>query len=75
MTNTMQTVKHTSPYARDEESSDYATDPFWQHEEVKAAVYKYVTQTSPAMSDLRGTSFTVNVSEDGLTVEVTPADA
>lgn len=69
----MQSVAHTSPHTRDEEAADYARDPFWQHEEVKAAIYKYVTQGSSAMADLRGKSFTVTVGEDGLTVTVTDA--
>ena len=71
----MQTINHTSPHLRDEEASDYASDPFWQFEDVKAAAYKYVTQNRGSMADLRGQSFTITVAEDGLHVTVTDVTA
>jgi hypothetical protein len=71
----MQTITHTSYRAQDEDAAAYAEQPFWQFETVKEALYKYATQESSAMSDLRGQSFTITVAEDGLHVTVTDVTA
>lgn len=66
------TVEYVSPYARDEEAADYAKDPFWQYENLKAALYKVVTGgAGNHFHDLRGRSFAITVGQDGHTVTVT----
>ena len=52
---------------------EVAHDPFWIHEEVKAAVYNFVCEGAVyvgPLKDLRGMTFSVTVSSDGSTIEV-----
>lgn len=59
-------VEHRSYDAHKDEAADYGRSPFWQHEAVKEALYKF----SGSTVDLRGMAFMVTVSEDGLGVVI-----
>lgn len=60
-----------SPYARDERADDYGKDGFWQNEIIKQAFYRHKRLSDGSHADLRGRSFTVTVSDDGLSVTIT----
>jgi hypothetical protein len=63
-------VEHTSHHADDKEARDYGKSPFWQHEEVRQAVYKALCDDEGDLMDLRGKRITVSVALDGLHVIV-----
>lgn len=64
----MQNVEYSSYRSKDPEAADYGRDPFWQAEMIEEALW---IATSSKKDDLRGKSFTVTVSEDGLSVTIT----
>jgi hypothetical protein len=60
-----------NPYAGDDEASAFLADGFWQFEHLKQSLFRHVYDANDGYADLRGKTFTVEVSENGDIVTVT----